>query len=113
MSGLVLGLGLEKLVLADLWNNCPKVFIEFIVSQNKRTLFITDTGTVMTHGYNSAHTSAGGQELALQHTTMCIRQNKGYCSGKFTAFFLQQAKLIFNSLYLLVQQCIVHKQKNI
>ena len=39
---------------------------------------ITDTGTVMSFGYNSLHTAANGQELALQHTTMCIRQNRGF-----------------------------------
>jgi hypothetical protein len=31
------------------------------------------------------HTSAAGQELALQHTTMCIRRNAGFCSVSYTA----------------------------
>jgi hypothetical protein len=47
--------------------------------------FTTDTGTVSTFGYNSAHTNANGQELALQHTTMCIRQNEGFCTVAYSS----------------------------
>ena len=68
-----------------MWLASPRVY-----SKNDQPFpnqyLLTDSGTISTHGYNSLHTSAAGQELANQHTTMCIRRNEGYCAGKFKSF---------------------------